>query len=44
MVLLSAFSVLVGRHVDHDDLVMGTPIAGRVREELEGLIGMSSTR
>ena len=40
MVLLTAFNVLVARHVDHDDVLIGTPVAGRVREELEGMIGM----
>jgi non-ribosomal peptide synthetase component F len=39
MVLLSAFAALLGRHAGQDDLVMGTPVAGRTRPELEGLIG-----
>jgi amino acid adenylation domain-containing protein len=39
MVLLAAFQVLLGRYTRQDDVVVGTPIAGRVRPELEGLIG-----
>ncbi len=36
---LAAFSALLGRYAATDDLVVGTPIAGRKRTELEGLIG-----
>ncbi|MES1243430.1 MAG: amino acid adenylation domain-containing protein [Acidobacteriota bacterium] len=39
MVLLAAFEALLGRHADQDDLVVGSPIAGRNRRETEGLIG-----
>ena len=39
MVLLAAFKVLVTRHTGREDIVIGTPIAGRRRTELEGLIG-----
>ncbi|MCP4465441.1 MAG: amino acid adenylation domain-containing protein, partial [Halieaceae bacterium] len=39
MVLLAAFKVLLARHTGIEDLVVGTPIAGRRRTELEGLIG-----
>ncbi len=39
MTLLAAFGVLLSRHSGQDDLYMGTPIAGRGRSELEGLIG-----
>ncbi len=39
MVLLAAFGALLGRYTGHDDLVVGSPIAGRDRWELEGLIG-----
>ena len=38
MVLLAAFKVLVARHTGIEDIVIGTPIAGRRRTELEGLI------
>ncbi|MGW5116894.1 amino acid adenylation domain-containing protein [Streptomyces noursei] len=39
LVLLAAFAVLVHRHGGQDDLVLGTPVAGRDRLELEGLLG-----
>ncbi len=39
MVLLSAFAALLARHTGQDDLVIGTPVAGRTRAEVEGLIG-----
>ncbi|HSU14828.1 non-ribosomal peptide synthetase, partial [Longimicrobium sp.] len=39
MVLLGAFQVLLSRYADTDDVVVGSPIAGRTRTEVEGLIG-----
>lgn len=39
MLLLAAFQVLLGRYCGQSDIVVGSPIAGRVRQELEGLIG-----
>ncbi|MCP4659866.1 MAG: AMP-binding protein, partial [bacterium] len=39
MTLLAAFNVLLYRHSGQDDLAVGTPIAGRTRAEVEGLIG-----
>ena len=39
MTLLAAFQVLLGRHSGQDDFAVGSPIAGRTRAELEGLIG-----
>ena len=39
MTLLGAFSVLLHRYSGEDDIVIGTPIAGRNRTEVEGLIG-----
>ncbi|HEU4562389.1 MAG TPA: amino acid adenylation domain-containing protein, partial [Longimicrobium sp.] len=39
MVLLAAFQVLLSRYGGGDDVVVGSPIAGRNRRELEGLIG-----
>ncbi|RKH63065.1 amino acid adenylation domain-containing protein, partial [Corallococcus llansteffanensis] len=39
MVLLSAYAVLLGRYAGQDDVSIGCPIAGRGRQELEGLIG-----
>jgi amino acid adenylation domain-containing protein len=39
MALLAAFKVLLYRYSGQDDIVVGTPIAGRNHRELEGLIG-----
>jgi amino acid adenylation domain-containing protein len=39
MTLLAAFDVLLWRYSGQEDVVVGTPIAGRSRSELEGLIG-----
>ena len=39
MTLLAAFQVLLARHAGQDDVLIGSPIAGRPRTELEGLIG-----
>ncbi|WP_367866697.1 amino acid adenylation domain-containing protein [Pedobacter sp. WC2423] len=39
MTLLSAFKVLLHRYSGQDDICVGSVIAGRTRQELEGLIG-----
>ncbi|ASS74698.1 hypothetical protein CIG75_06735 [Tumebacillus algifaecis] len=39
MVLLGAFQVLLYRYTGQTDLLIGTPIAGRNRREIENLIG-----
>ena len=39
MTLLAAFQVLLFRYTRQDDIVVGSPIAGRNRGEVEGLIG-----
>jgi amino acid adenylation domain-containing protein len=39
MVLLGAFQVLLAKYSGMDDVVVGSPIAGRMRREVEGLIG-----
>jgi amino acid adenylation domain-containing protein len=39
MTLLAAFQVLLHRYTGQDDIVVGSPIAGRTRPEIEGLIG-----
>jgi non-ribosomal peptide synthetase component F len=39
MVLLAAYQVLLKRYSGQDDIVVGSPIAGRSHRELEGLIG-----
>ncbi|MES1244612.1 MAG: SDR family NAD(P)-dependent oxidoreductase, partial [Acidobacteriota bacterium] len=40
MGLLSVFALLLQRWSGQDDLLVGSPIAGRNRREVEGLIGM----
>ncbi|MET0400395.1 MAG: amino acid adenylation domain-containing protein [Longimicrobiaceae bacterium] len=40
MVLLAAWQALLGRRAAQDDVVVGTPVAGRIRAETEGLIGL----
>src|SRR5688572_32466003 len=39
MTLLAAFQTLLHRYTGQVDLVIGTPMAGRNRSEIEGLIG-----
>jgi len=39
MTLLAAFQTLLHRYSGQDDIVVGSPIAGRTRSETEGLIG-----
>ena len=39
MTLLAAFQTLVYRYTGREDVVIGTPIAGRARVELEALVG-----
>jgi amino acid adenylation domain-containing protein len=39
MTLLAAFKVLLMKYSGQEDIVVGTPIAGRNRAEVEGLIG-----
>ncbi|MBV9108281.1 MAG: amino acid adenylation domain-containing protein, partial [Gemmatimonadetes bacterium] len=39
MVLLGAWQVLLSRYSGQDDVPVGTPVAGRTRTEVEGLIG-----
>ncbi|HLH61200.1 MAG TPA: amino acid adenylation domain-containing protein [Ktedonobacteraceae bacterium] len=39
MALLAAFQVLLYRYSGQEDLLIGTPIAGRTRPEFEGLLG-----
>ena len=39
MVLLAGFAALLGGHTGCDNLVIGTPVANRTRQETEGLIG-----
>lgn len=39
MILLAAFQTLLYRYCGQQDIVVGSPIAGRTRQETEGLIG-----
>jgi amino acid adenylation domain-containing protein/non-ribosomal peptide synthase protein (TIGR01720 family) len=39
MILLAAFQVLLSRYTGEEDIVVGSPIAGRNRAEIEKLIG-----
>lgn len=39
MILLAAYQILLHRYTAQDDIVVGSPIAGRTRSETEGLIG-----
>src|SRR5215469_7716683 len=39
MALLAGFQALLARYTGQEDVVVGTPIAGRNRTEIEGLIG-----
>lgn len=40
MVLLAAFQALLSRYSGQEDIVVGSPSAGRVRPELEPLVGL----
>jgi len=39
MTLLAGFKALLSRYAGQTDIVLGTPVSGRTRSELEGLIG-----
>src|SRR4029077_13313879 len=39
MAVLTVFSLLLGRYAGQDCVAIGSPVAGRTRSELEGLIG-----
>ncbi|NLD47202.1 MAG: amino acid adenylation domain-containing protein, partial [Clostridiaceae bacterium] len=40
MVLLSAYTVLLSKYSGQEDIVVGTPVAGRSHAELENIVGM----
>ncbi|HLM66488.1 MAG TPA: amino acid adenylation domain-containing protein, partial [Longimicrobium sp.] len=40
MTVLAAYGALLGRHAGQDDVVIGTPVAGRTRAETEGVVGL----
>ncbi len=39
MTLLAAFKTVLYRYTSHGDICVGTPVAGRQQQELEGMIG-----
>ena len=39
MLIHAAFTILLSRYSNNDDIVIGTPVANRLQKELEGLIG-----
>ncbi|HEX7239753.1 MAG TPA: amino acid adenylation domain-containing protein, partial [Longimicrobiaceae bacterium] len=39
MALLAAFQALLAKYAGEEDVVVGTPVAGRTHAELEGLVG-----
>ncbi|WGU93924.1 non-ribosomal peptide synthase/polyketide synthase [Paenibacillus dendritiformis] len=40
MVLLSAYSILMHKYSGQEDLIVGTPIAGRTQDEVQPIVGM----
>src|SRR5262249_16445860 len=40
MVLLAGYNLLLSRYSHQEDIVVGTPVAGRERSELEGVVGL----
>ncbi len=40
MVLLSIFNILLSKYSGHEDIIIGSPIAGRRHADLENIIGM----
>ncbi|AJE54260.1 non-ribosomal peptide synthetase [Paenibacillus polymyxa] len=40
MILLAAYQALLAKYTGQDDIIVGTPIAGRPHADLEGIVGM----
>lgn len=40
MVLLAAYNILLSKHSNQEDIIVGSPIAGRPHPDLENIIGM----
>ena len=40
MILLAAYSVLLSKYTGQEDIIVGSPIAGRLHADLENIIGM----
>lgn len=40
MVLMAAYNLLLAKYSGQEDIIVGTPVAGRIQPELNGIIGM----
>ncbi|MGU9560616.1 condensation domain-containing protein, partial [Lactiplantibacillus pentosus] len=40
MLLLAGYTILLSKYTGQEDIIVGSPIAGRTREELEQTVGM----
>jgi len=40
MVLIAAYNVLLKKYTGHNDIIVGTPVAGRLNTDLQNIIGM----
>lgn len=40
MVLMAAYNVLLSRYTGQEDIIVGSPVAGRPHADLQGIIGM----
>ncbi|MFB0845973.1 amino acid adenylation domain-containing protein, partial [Paenibacillus oleatilyticus] len=40
MVLLAAYTVLLSKYSGQEDIIIGSPVAGRLSADLEGIVGM----
>jgi len=40
MALLAVYSVMLSKHTGQDDIIVGSPIAGRRHDDLSGVVGM----
>ena len=40
MVLLAAYNILLSKYTGQEDIIVGSPIAGRQHADLENIIGM----
>ncbi|MDQ0191714.1 non-ribosomal peptide synthetase/type I polyketide synthase [Paenibacillus wynnii] len=40
MIMLSAWNILLARYSGQEDIIVGTPVAGRTQEEIEETVGM----
>ncbi|MFD2879103.1 condensation domain-containing protein [Paenibacillus rhizoplanae] len=38
--MVAVYGVLLAKYTGQDDLVIGTPVAGRTHAEFEGIVGM----